>query len=333
MKKLDNETNGTPSDSNQLSVERREFLERTAAAGAAAVGAVAMAALGCKTEAQAQTTGSQAQAQQAGGDAQAPQAGKTVNTTHDWMLFTDKSRTGGVLCTGTSSLVVTSAFVQGLEATYFNTAWTTAPTTADIRSKATGLEGTGPASADQLDQAVGEFVSATGVFTLGSTAQTLATPTSSVDRTPGQLMLNGKTVWRPGGQIMTRLAGSSTLTFVVGPQDLRGTLTPSTNLGAVGLIAGRPGITAAGSGCGACGTCSVCGLCTLCAEVNAGAAGAASTAALAVTNLSSVSFSPTALDPITNTFPPGVSDFQLATTDLTNSLARFTAAAANVRGG
>jgi hypothetical protein len=282
--------------------------------GAAAVGAVAIAALGVEGEAQAQ------------------QAGNKVNSTRDWMLFTDTSRTGGVLCTGATSLAVTSAFVQGFEATYFNKDWKTAPAIADLRAKANGLEGGGPSSPDRLDRAVAELVNATGVFTLGSSAQPLAAPSSKVDRTPGELTLNGKKVWRPGGQIMTRLAGSANLTFVVGPQDLRGKITPSSRLGAAGLIAGRPGVTAANDGCGACGACSICGLCTLCGEVNAGVIGAVGAAALAVTSLSSLTFAPTALDPITNKLPTGVRDLQLASADLTNSLARFNAAASKVRG-
>lgn len=292
---------------------RRDFLERTAAVGAAAVGAFAAAALTDETSAQAQA------------------AGNKVNSTKDWMLFTDKSRTGGVLCTGTSSLAVTSAFVQGFEATFFNKDWKTAPTTADLRSKANGLEGGGQASAARLDQAVTELVTATGVFTLGSNAQALTALSSKVDRSPGDLTLNGKKVWRPGGEIMTRLAGAANLTFVVGPQDLRGKLTPSSRLGAVGLIAGRPGVTASGDGCGACGTCSICGLCVLCGEVNAGVAGAVSAAAISVTSLSSVAFAPTALDPITSKFPTGVRDLQLATDDLSASLARFNTAVGKVR--
>jgi hypothetical protein len=130
---------------------------------------------------------------------------------------------------------------------------------------------------------------------------------------------------------MTRLAGSANLTFVVGPQDLRGKLTPSSRLGAVGLIAGRPGVTASGDGCGACGTCGICGLCILCGEVNAGVAGAVSAAAISVTSLSSVAFSPTALDPITDKLPTGVRDLQLATSDLSASLARFNTAVTKVR--
>jgi hypothetical protein len=73
------------------------------------------------------------------------------------MLFTDQSRTGGVLCTGSAALAVTSAFVQGFEATYFNKDWKSAPTTADLRAKANGLEGGGAASGDRLDQAVEEL--------------------------------------------------------------------------------------------------------------------------------------------------------------------------------
>jgi hypothetical protein len=297
----------------QLALARRDFLERTVAVGAVAVGAAALAALSGEADAQAQ------------------QAGNKVNSTKDWMLFTDKSRTGGVLCTGTSSLAVTSAFVQGFEATYFNKDWKTAPTTADLRSKANGLEGGGQASGERLDRAVTELVTATGVFTLGSNAQALSMPSSKVDRTPGELTLNGKRVWRPGGEIMTRLAGSANLTFVVGPQDLRGKLTPSSRLGAVGLIAGRPGVTASGDGCGACGTCGICGLCILCGEVNAGVAGAVSAAAISVTSLSSVAFSPTTLDPITDKLPTGVRDLQLATSDLSASLARFNTAVTKVR--
>jgi hypothetical protein len=291
------------------SLPRRAFFEKTVA-----VGAVAVAALSA-SDAQAQAW-----------------RGGRVNSTREWMLFTDKSRSGGVLVTGDSSLAVTSAFVQGFEATYFNKDWKSAPTTADIRAKATGLEGGGQAGGDRLDQAVGELAVATGVFSLGTSAQAFAALSTKTDRAPGQITLNGKKSWRPGGEIMTRLAGSSNVTFVVGPQDLRGKLTASTRLGAVGLIAGRPGVTASGDGCGACGTCGLCGFCVLCGEVNAGVIGALSAEAINVTSLGSVVFSPTALDPITNKLPTGARDLQLASTDLRNSIARFNTAVGKVRG-
>ena len=98
------------------------------------------------------------------------------------------------------------------------------------------------------------------------------------------------------------------------------------------MVAGRPGITASGDGCGACGVCGLCGFCVLCGEVNAGTIGAISAEAINVTSLGSVVFSPTALDPITDRLPTGVRDLQLASEDLRNSLTRFNAAAGRVRG-
>lgn len=145
-------------------------------------------------------------------DASAQGGGNKINTTRDWMLFTDKSRTAGVLCTGSASIAITSAFVQGFEATYFNASWKTAPGPADLRAKASGLEGGGSASPARLDQAVSELVAATGVFSMGA-AQALAAPSTKTDPTPGQLTLGGNKVWRPGGQITARLAGSSTITW------------------------------------------------------------------------------------------------------------------------
>lgn len=113
---------------------------------------------------------------------------------------------------------------------------------------------------------------------------------------------------------------------------MRGKLTPSTRLGAVGLIAGRPGITAANDGCGACGACSLCGICTLCGEVNAGSIALIGAASASLTSLSSISFAPTALDPIINKLPPGALDLQRVSADVSNSLSRLTAAATKVRG-
>lgn len=256
-----------------------------------------------------------------------------MNSTRDWLLFTDRSRTGGVLVTGDAGIAVTSAFVQGFEATYFNREWKWAPRPADLRAKATGLEGgTTRATAARLDKAVEELATASGVFTLSTTAQPLTPLSTRTDRSPGLLAMNGKQVWRPGGEIMTRQAGTANITFVVGPQDLRGSLTPSSRLGAVGLIAGRPGVTAADDGCGVCGTCGLCGLCVLCGEVNAGVVGAVAAEAINVTSLSAVTFAPTVLDPITNRFPTGVRDLQLASRDLQTSLDRFSTAVTRVRG-
>jgi hypothetical protein len=295
-------------DESERSSARRSFFAQTAA--------VAAAALVCTSPSEAQ--------------AQAWKGGK-VNSTKDWMLFTDKSRTAGVLVTGEAAIAVTSAFVQGFEATYFNKDWKTAPTTSDLRSKATGLEGGGSANGDRLDQAVGELATATGVFSLGTTGQTFKDLSVKTERTPVQLTLNSKKVWRPGGEIRTRIAGSATTTFIIGPQDLRGRLTPSSRLGAVGLISGRPAITASSDGCGACGTCGACAICALCGEVNAGSVAVAAIEVINVSSLSAVAFTPATLDPITDRFPTGVLDLQQASLDLRNSIARLNTAATKVR--
>src|SRR6185295_8555755 len=168
---------------------------------------------------------------------------------------------------------------------------------------------------------------------VSTAAQTFGALDSKVDRAPGSVKLSGRNQWRPGGELRTRTAGSASTFLLISPTDLRGSLTPSSRLGGIGLTAGLPSITTAANGCGTCGVCGLCALCALCAEINFGVVGAAGAAAVAATNASSIAFAPGALDPLTNKLPPGTLDVQRAALDVRNSLAQLTSAVGKVKPG
>jgi hypothetical protein len=294
----------------EKAMRRRAFLVRTAAMTAAPAAFVALEA----AEAQAQTGAAR------------------VTTTRDWFLVTDKSRSGGIFLTGQQgALVVTQAFVKGFEATYFDSKKTSPPTPAELRAFANGVEGSTRASTAQMDQAVAQLATMLGALSVSKTAQSFGALDTKIDRAPGWVKLGGRNQWRPGGELRTRTVGSATTSFLISPTDLRGSLTPSSRLGGIGLAAGLPSITTAGNSCGACGVCGLCALCAVCAEVNFGVVGAAGAAAVAATNASTIAFTPATLDPLTNRLPTGTLDVQRAATDVRRSLDQLTIAVGNVR--
>jgi hypothetical protein len=294
----------------QKAIRRRAFLVRTVAmtAGPAALAALQVA------------------------EAHAQGGGAKVTTTRDWFLVTDKSRSGGIFLTGQQGpVVVTQAFVKGFEATYFDSKKTSPPTPAELRAYANGVEGSTKGSSAEMDQAITQLATMLGALSVSTTAQAFGTLDSKVDRAPGWVKLGGRNQWRPGGELRTRTVGSATTSFLISPTDLRGSLTPSTRFGGIGLTAGLPSITTAGNSCGVCGVCGLCALCALCAEINFGVVGAAGAAAVAATNASSIAFTPASLDPLTNRLPPGTLDVQRVATDVRRNLDQLTLAVGKVR--